>query len=299
MAIGSKRIFILGAAAFLVLGLTLALFGLRADSARAQGEFYSWDIISLDFTNAPDELVAGPGGVASARSGDVADAGETITMTGEGTFMAPEGDRSNVVTGGGTWETFDSEGASTGSGTYVVTSVVRWEPAPGSLEGTNIVDNNGSAADSRAGLATFTIEYSDGSRGVLTVSCQLPTTPSEVQAVIQEGITATKGFVHYWNREDPAIGVDANRTVFHVIDAVPTPTETLLVPAGGSFVAWIYGDAMASEVFGDVEIAWIWAEGQWVSFVPVLGLTDFAVSLGDTLFINVGSATEIEVPVGP
>jgi len=120
-----------------------------------------------------------------------------------------------------------------------------------------------------------------------------------VQAVIQEGITATKGYVHYWNRVDPAVGIDANRTVFHVIDTVAAPTDTLLVPAGGTFVAWIYGDALASDVFADVEIAWIWRDGEWQSFAPVLGQTDFAVSLGDTLFINAGSATAIEVPAGP
>jgi hypothetical protein len=38
--------------------------------------------------------------------------------------------------------------------------------APGSLLGTIIVDNNGDPADSSAGLATFTVEYSDASFGV-------------------------------------------------------------------------------------------------------------------------------------
>ncbi len=108
-------------------------------------------------------------------------------------------------------------GTSTGSGTYSVKCVVSWTSAPGSLAGTIIVDNNGDAADSRAGLATLVIEYSDGSQGVLTISCQMPTTPANVAATIQEGITATKGFVHYWDRDDPAPGVDANRTVFHVV----------------------------------------------------------------------------------
>jgi hypothetical protein len=186
-------------------------------AAGAGAEFLDWDIISLDFSGAPNQLVANPGGFASARSGDVADAGGMIKMTGAGTFVVPGGGRSNAVTGGGTWETFDNSGNSTGNGTYVVKSVVSWESAPGSLLGTIIVDNNGDPADSRAGLVTFAISYSDGSDGVLTVSCQLPTTPDNVKAVIQEGITATKGFVHYWDRDDPAPGVDANRTVFHVI----------------------------------------------------------------------------------
>ena len=137
-------------------------------------------------------------------------------MTGAGTFVSPGGGRSNAVTGGGERGTFDNNGQSTGSGTYVVSSVVSWVQAPGSLLGTIIADNNGDPADSSAGLATFTVEYSDASFGVLTVSCQLPTTPPEIADTIQEGITATKGFVHYWDRDDPMPGVDANRTVFHI-----------------------------------------------------------------------------------
>jgi hypothetical protein len=35
-------------------------------------------------------------------------------------------------------------------------------------------------------------------------------------AAIFEGVTATKGFVDYWNREKPVMGVDGNRTNFHV-----------------------------------------------------------------------------------
>jgi len=31
-----------------------------------------------------------------------------------------------------------------------------------------------------------------------------------------EGVTASKGFVSYWNRQAPVDGVDANRTLFHV-----------------------------------------------------------------------------------
>ena len=211
-----RRLTLLAVVAVLT-ALTVGVLAPVSGAADARPQLLDWDIISLDFSDAPDQLVANPAGFASARSGDVADAGGTIRMTGAGTFVAPVGRRSHRVTGGGTWETFDNAGHSTGSGTYVVKSVVSWRPAPGSLLGTIIVDNNGDAADSRAGLATFAIQYSDGSRGVLTVSCQLPTTPDDIKAQIQEGITATKGFVHYWDRDDPAVGVDANRTVFHVI----------------------------------------------------------------------------------
>ena len=34
---------------------------------------------------------------------------------------------------------------------------------------------------------------------------------------IFEGITASKGFVDYWNRVAPVGGVDGNRTLFHVL----------------------------------------------------------------------------------
>jgi hypothetical protein len=32
-----------------------------------------------------------------------------------------------------------------------------------------------------------------------------------------EGITVSKGFVDYWNRDPDVPGVDANRTIFHVL----------------------------------------------------------------------------------
>ena len=57
--------------------------------------------------------------------------------------------------------------------------------------------------------------YSDGKRGVLTVSCHLTGTS---MAVFEE-ITATKGFVDYWKREaPPAPPGNAKRTNFHILD---------------------------------------------------------------------------------
>jgi len=50
------------------------------------------------------------------------------------------------------------------------------------------------------------------------VSCHLPGAgPPTTPETVFEGITATKGFVAYWNREAPLPGVDANRTLFHVL----------------------------------------------------------------------------------
>jgi len=111
------------------------------------------------------------------------------------------------------WETFDESGASIGTGTYQVTGLVRWEEAPGSIPST-ISDLIDPAVDGHSGLAVLRVEYSDGERGVLVVSCHLAVgTPNTVF----EGITASKSFVDYWNRATPVPMVDGNRTVFHTV----------------------------------------------------------------------------------
>ncbi len=182
--------------------------------AYGQAAVVRWDIISVDF--ATGTLSAG--GIASARANDCVPAGSTncskITLTGAGTFVAPAGSNgsTSATTGGGTWEAFDNTGASIGSGTYVVTGLVRWQQAPGTPPLPN--DNIGNLADNRAGLAILRIAYDDGSRGVLVVSCHLVGTPDTVF----EGITVSKGFVDYWNREaPPAPPGNANRTTFHLL----------------------------------------------------------------------------------
>ena len=84
--------------------------------------------------------------------------------------------------------------------------------APGSTS-PGLIDQIGPVANARSGLAFFRIRYSDGSRGVLVVSCHLPIgTPDSAF----EGVTASKGFVDYWMRLAPVDPVDGNRTVFHI-----------------------------------------------------------------------------------
>ena len=82
---------------------------------------------------------------------------------------------------------------------------------------------DGTLADNRAGLAFLRVAYSDGSKGILVVSCDLPGNPPPGPAgsphSIFEGITASKGFVDYWNRAAPVPRVDGNRTLFHVVAA--------------------------------------------------------------------------------
>src|SRR5881396_4350200 len=186
-------------------GLTALLLGAALPLSVAAGSgnhLMRWDIISVDF--ATGTLSAG--GMASALAND----GSKITLTGSGTFGVGEDDG---VTGGGHWTTFDETGSPTGSGTYKVTRLVSWVAAPGTPPLPH--DNIGNRADESAGLAVLKIRYSDGSRGVLTVSCELVGSPHEMF----EGVTVTKGPIDYWNREAPTPGVDADRTNFHVMSS--------------------------------------------------------------------------------
>jgi hypothetical protein len=170
-----------------------------------QAAHVSWDIVHVIRPNVT------AGGVASALTRN----GAAIKLTGSGTFVAPAGDdgTSNAATGGGTWETFDpGSSAANVTGTYEVTGLVRWEKAPGAFPPLN--DLIGNSDEASAGFVVLRISYSDGSDGTLTVGCSLEGTP----ATVSEGITATKGFVNYFNSAAPVAGVDANRTLFHVQD---------------------------------------------------------------------------------
>lgn len=173
-------------------------------SASASNHHMRWDIVNIDFVTGT--LLAG--GSASAKAND----DSKITLTGSGTFRSNPGNPQDV-TGGGTWRTFSSVGVSTGSGSYTVTDLVSFTLAPGTFPLPH--DNIGNPADARPGLVVVRIVYSDGSEGTLVVSCEFAGTP----AAVFEGVTASKGFVDYWNREaPPAPPGNANRTAFHVID---------------------------------------------------------------------------------
>jgi hypothetical protein len=198
----------------LIVVLTLFLLGSATTGASADDNDnrvrVRWDIISVDFAAG----TVSEGGIASALAED----GSMITLTGSGTFVVPAGhadrfspvERFGPAKGGGTWETFDAAGMSTGSGTYEVTGLVLWEQGPGTPP--LPIDLIGDIAEASAGLAVLTIEYSDGERGILVVSCHLVGTPDSVF----EGVNASKGIVHYYDNVTPVPGVDANRTLFHV-----------------------------------------------------------------------------------
>ena len=150
-----------------------------------------WDIVHIP------PLCPTPGGNASATTHH--NNNSTITLTGSGTFEP--GDRKEV-TGGGTWTT------ASGSGTYRVTELVSWQPAPGVFN----CSPDTIPGQRSAGLAVLRIRYNDGSKGVLMVSCRLSGTPQEVF----EGIAVSKGFVGYPHNIEPMMGVDANFTLFHI-----------------------------------------------------------------------------------
>jgi hypothetical protein len=187
---------------WLVLPL-VAVAALLPMSVEAGGaKHVRWDIISLVGGAPPGPL--NPGGIASAKAPD----GDTITLTGTGTFVAPSGSNggSDAVTGGGTWRT-DSA-----SGTYRVKELVTFVMANRQSSTPAFIDNIGSLTQRTNGTAVLRIAFSDGQSGVLTVGCHGPGAPPG----IIEGIATTKGFKTYYEVEDPVGGVDANRTIFHV-----------------------------------------------------------------------------------
>jgi len=181
-------------------GVLGTLAGPRAALAGQGNHEYRWDIINV---------LSGcieAGGHASSKSRD----GARITVTGSGTFRDNPGNPQDV-TGGGEWEITAGSATPAGSGTYEVTRFISFDLPPGGNVGG--CDNIGELDDRRPGRLTVAIAYDDGSEGVLEVGCRQTGSPASVM----EGITATKGYVTFWNHEEPAPGVEGNRTLFHLL----------------------------------------------------------------------------------
>jgi len=202
-----KRFGLLPVGFLVVLGVLVATTSAASSSRRplghrgaaATGLKIRWDIINVDFSTG----TLSAGGQASALATD----GSKITITGSGTFGGPP----KRVAGGGNWTTYDPSGTQTSSGTYKVTSLIYFVQAPGTPPLPH--DNIGDLSKSHGGLALMHVAYSDGSQGILEVSCHLTNSPNS----LFEGITASKGFVPYWNKvSPPAPPGNANRTNFHV-----------------------------------------------------------------------------------
>jgi hypothetical protein len=154
-----------------------------------------------------------PGGTAAAHAAD----GAQLTITGTGTFPDVRNRCVKNVTGGGTWSITPGTDPHCfmGSGTYRVTELLSWIPTAGHVALTGLSDCIDEPENSSSGLAKFRVRYSNGTHGVLTVSCDLPPAP----ACIFEGITASMDWEDFYNRDSPAPGVDKNRTVFHFLES--------------------------------------------------------------------------------
>ena len=210
MRCGARRISIVALVSVAVLlALTVGSRQVRGKGDDAQ--HVRWDIVNQNFPPA-SPLTTQAGGHATAKAND----NSPITLTGSGTFVAPgESGRgeNHGVTGGGTWMTCNPASTVCTTGNYKVTGLVNWAPAPfppgGPPPRIDLID---AAAVRSTGVAVLRITYSDGDRGILVVSCTGATAPGD----LFEGITATKGFVDYFNRVAPVGGVDGGRTVFHI-----------------------------------------------------------------------------------
>lgn len=208
---------------------------LTADAeAAAAGVAMRWDIVKTTGF-APETFTSG--GSASAK----AVSGAQMTLTGTGSFLS-SGENVQGVIGGGTWTITGLPAAlGTPSGTYVVTELVSWQPAPGTLSDA-VVDQIGSNADARAGLLVLRVRYSDGVRGTLSVSGSLS---SGTPGIVFQGVTATKDFADFYSAQAPAAGVDGNRAVFHVLSPTATsacsPSGTALCLGGARFRVQVSG----------------------------------------------------------
>ena len=115
---------------------------------------------------------------------------------------------------------------------------------------------------------------------------------------------------------DVALALVLNRTVGDAVDGndvsflstfpylapphQPAPAAapaTLSLNAGGQFVFWSFGPAMAADVFGSVKIAWLFNETTvtWTSFIPPLGQTNFSMVDGSVLWVVSDTAQNIAV----
>jgi hypothetical protein len=192
--------------------VALSLFALAGPSVvRGQDTKLRWDMISLQFRAPSAPNIVSAGGADSAVNNDATGMPKLkITITGSGTFSPWD---PTDVTGGGDYMIRNLKGDVVDSGSYTVTALVSWTlDSPQLPSNVNNVTNT-SPEDFRNGLAIFRIAYSDGSKGVLIVSCAGPGASENPY----EGISVIKGLVHFQVPDVPVANVDANRTVFTVL----------------------------------------------------------------------------------
>jgi hypothetical protein len=187
-----------------------------ASAAFGQTREVRWALVSIQGDNAL------PGGVAFAMASD----GTLITLTGSGSFVIHRNadGHAHGVTGGGAWETRGLAGQHAAEGTYAATDVVAFEVGPPVPTGTALPFNDlvGDPNDARTALLVLRIAYSDGTYGILVVSCRLVGVADAgfqtETAMMFEGVTVTKAFDAFWRTF--RIG-DSNRTLFHIGERAP------------------------------------------------------------------------------
>ncbi len=225
-----------GISIFSVVGVALIIFGCEQEdlvslqltqseygavSANNNNETIRWDIASFPIIGG--EFHANPGGIDFALANDES----IITFTGTGTFEVPDSHEANDnVTGEGTWATFapgadPSVDIPTSSGRYKVIEILSFEAGPeqmpAAIVGITIVDNIGDLEDTVSGVLYLKIKYSDGSFGVLALSCRYPAADFSVPPNRFEGVTASKGPVYYWQAGDPDDVDVTNGNIFHFV----------------------------------------------------------------------------------
>ena len=82
-----------------------------------------------------------------------------------------------------------------------------------------------------------------------------------------------------------------------IADAGEADADVLVLNDGGQFLFWSFRPAQAAEVFGTVKIAWLFdgVSVSWTSFVPALGVVNFALVAGAVLWVVSDGSQTINV----
>jgi hypothetical protein len=161
-------------------------------------ELLRWDLV--DFPQG-----VGVPGQCTARD---AATGDVVTLTGTGQ-IEPKKENAH---GGGTFVHTHANGTPFSHGVYIVTGLISFTPAGGTLAGIGLTDGIGDINRTIGGLIALDIEVrpAGGSHlaGVLHVDCDIP----GVEFHIEEGVDVTVGPFHF----EKATGF----TDFHVLRGV-------------------------------------------------------------------------------
>ena len=173
--------------------------GAEKKKPKPPGYTWRWDVATTGGG------ILNPRGAASA----LADDGSKLTISSaNGKFSKP----GRAVSGGGSWIAYDPTGAVMSVGTFTIKSLIGFFPVAGALPATVTVDNLGAASRATAGLAAFSVSYSNGYSGSLVLGSKLEASPASALS----GFTATWGPLAFLKPISlPASPTDFNRIAFH------------------------------------------------------------------------------------